>query len=111
MTMKDLPKWVIEMSEEEWLALPGEAYVNCFECGKRLIITLCRYDESTHYCFEHCPGHKWQTDYDWRMECARCGIGYAEYLESVLQEHCIDYHSAASTIQQYSEGKETKTHE
>lgn len=91
--MRELPKWAIEMPEEEWIALDGESYTNCSQCRKRLIITLCRYEESDYYCLEHCPGHVWQTDYDWGRECARCGVNYSKYLESVLDEHKIEYNN------------------
>ena len=93
--MKDLPDWAVNMTEEEWKKLGQEqkGYTNCTICGKRLILTLCRYKEPEFYCVEHCPEHKWQTTFDWPNECARCGIRYNDYLESVLKKHGIEYNS------------------
>ena len=107
---RDLPEWAIEMSDEEWEALKADVlktnedlnekwnkektytpYVNCPTCDRRLVLTLCKYDEPKHYCYEHCPGHKWQSDYDWDTECAICGVSYTYYLQLKLEEHGIEY--------------------
>lgn len=92
---RELPEWARKMTDKEWAEKGSgeysEGYTNCSLCGKRLILTLCRYDEPRFYCIEHCPEHKWQTDYDWGVECARCGIRYPNYLESVLDIHGIEF--------------------
>lgn len=88
-----LPEWAEKMSDEEWkkLSREDEGYTNCAICKKRLILTPCRYGEKTYYCEEHCPTHKWQTDYDCPKECAKCGVPYSTYLENVLVKNGIKY--------------------
>ena len=95
MSDRDLPQWAVDMTDEEWAKQGsgkyGTGYNNCAECGHRLIITLCKYGEAKFYCVEHCPEHKWQADYDWPRECARCGVHWDNYLASLLEEHGIEY--------------------
>jgi len=93
---RELPDWAKEMSDEQWLKQTQKAktYKSCATCNKRLIMVLCKHTEPKHYCYEHCPEHKWQSDYDWRTECACCGIGYTEYLEFVLRLHNIPFKKA-----------------
>ena len=89
-----LPKWAIKATDEEWEKFKQEEYNSCFncaECGKRLVMTLCKYGEKNHYCVEHCSEHKWQSDYDWQTECAKCGIPYVTYLEGLLKKNKIKY--------------------
>ena len=90
---RELPIWVNEMSEEEWKELgeKSNAYTNCAICNRRLILTLCRHEELKYFCAEHCPVHKWQTDFDWQWECARCGLSYINYLEDLLITHKIPF--------------------
>lgn len=92
MSTRELPQWAIDMTDEEWDKL-GDSYNNCSVCGRRLILALCSYEESLFYCVEHCPEHRWQADHDWPAQCIRCGITYVKYLESVLQNHGIEYNS------------------
>lgn len=92
---RELPEWARNMTDEEWAERGsgeyGKGTTNCSACGKRLLLTLCRYDEPKFYCVEHCPEHKWQTDYDWSIECSRCSVHYPNYLESVLDLHGIEF--------------------
>lgn len=91
---RELPEWAQIMTDEEWAKGPvkyGKGLTNCSVCGKRLMLTLCRHEEPKFYCVEHCPEHKWQTTYDWCLECARCAISYIAYLESVLDLHDIEF--------------------
>ena len=100
MRKRELPEWARKMTDEEWEAHkkhvdnelgPLGPYRNCVVCNKRLIISLCKYNENKFYCVEHCPKHKWQSDYDWTKECAKCGIWYTEYLQMLLDLHKIKY--------------------
>ena len=107
-----LPDWAVKMTDKEWEQLKKETlaeqesydkkfnkvtrkpkipYTNCAKCGKRLILTLCKQEEERHYCEACCPKHKWQSDYDWQTECARCGISYTDYLLSLLKQHNIPF--------------------
>lgn len=57
--------------------------MTCAKCGKKLRMTLCKYDKDRHYyCVEHCPEHVWQSDYDWPTECMHCGIHEDDFLRS-----------------------------
>jgi len=101
----DLPKWT--ESEEKWekakktvvkyAAKSGwnpkrhKPYTECSKCGKKIILTLCKYTYEKYYCPEHCPKHKWQSDYDWQTECGRCGISYITYLQELLKKHDIPF--------------------
>ena len=88
---------VLEYSEKEWKKISEKnpkVYRNCDTCGKRLVLTLCKYHEGKAYCWEHCPKHKWQSDYDWTTECGICGITYTKYLEKVLEQHKISFWKA-----------------
>ena len=94
MNNEDLPEWAIKMTDAEWKASEeqsSKAYTHCAKCEKRLILTLCRNDEPANYCVTHCPGHKWQSDYDWETECAICGISYVHYLQKLLEANGIVY--------------------
>lgn len=95
MRTKVLPDWAKKMTNAEWenekKTETGIALRNCAVCGQRLLLTLCKYEESKYYCPKHCSEHKWQTDYDWPKECARCGIHYPRYLESLLIKHHIKF--------------------
>jgi hypothetical protein len=88
-----MKKRATETSRKEWKQLKSlsEAYQNCGVCSKRLVLTLCRHEEKEYYCVNHCPEHKWQSDYDWPTECACCGITYEHYLERVLRENKITF--------------------
>jgi len=93
MSDNDLPEWAVKMTDDEWSALEKEhnSYTRCSTCGKRLILTLCHHGESAYYCVEHCPAHKWQSDYDWETECGRCGIPYDRYLQRLLDKNGVVY--------------------
>jgi len=86
-------KLIQDLPELIWIQKKKEirSFKNCSVCNKRLVLTLCHYDEDKYYCVEHCPEHKWQSDYDWQMECAKCGIPYIKYLEELLIKHKIPY--------------------
>jgi hypothetical protein len=89
-----LPDWVIKATEEEWEKFKQEEHCgcsNCGVCGKRLLLTLCKHGEKKNYCVEHCPKHKWQSDYDWQTECAKCGVSYVDYLQELLKKNNIKY--------------------
>ena len=106
MREEGLPKWVRDMSDEEWETYKKEDHTsgaNCGKCGKRLLLTLCNYNQPEHYCIECCPEHLWQTTHDWPVECARCGINYISYLESVLNTHMIPYNSSNWVIEKDEE--------
>jgi len=96
MKTQTLPEWAENMTPTEWATKckTAKAYTNCATCDQRLIMTLCKYDEPKYYCEVHCPEHKWQSNYDWRTECARCGIPYTAYLESLLKKHKIPFKRA-----------------
>lgn len=81
------------LPEKEWEKKKKEirAFRNCAKCNRRLVINLCHYHEEDYYCFKCCPGHKWQSDYDWAPECARCGIDYTLYLEQILESYKVPY--------------------
>jgi len=110
MSVVGLPEWAVKLTDEEWDQHKIDAqkrwnsfdsnkdekytpYTNCVKCGKRLILTLCSYSQPEHYCVDCCPEHLWQTEMDWEVECARCGVGYTAYLESVLDKHEITYNT------------------
>jgi len=66
--------------------------MKCATCGKDLHLTLSKYVyNKKYYCTEHCPHHEWQSDYDWPIECKRCGIDYKKYLEWILDGRGIPY--------------------
>ena len=111
MHIEELSDWAKKLTDAEWENLKKETlaeqesynkkfkvtrkskipYTNCAKCGKRLILTLCRQEEERHYCETCCPEHKWQSDYDWPTECARCGIYYTYYLQHLLEQNKISY--------------------
>ena len=66
-------------------------FQNCHICNARLVLNLCHYRVQEYYCEEHCPEHKWQSDYDWPTECARCGLSYTHYLMKLLDDNKIPY--------------------
>lgn len=104
-SQRGLPKWT--ESQEKWEKVKKEIaeggikygrnpqtykpYTECSECGKKIILTLCKYRFEKYYCPEHCPKHKWQSDYDWQTECGRCGITYIAYLQGLLQKYDIPF--------------------
>lgn len=55
----------------------------CEKCKVSLMLILCEYSiDRDYYCEEHCPDPpEWQSDYDWIVECARCGIERGDYWE------------------------------
>ena len=91
----ELPDWAKKMTDAQWekkKKADGGIYLkNCEVCGQRLLLTLCKYEESKYYCSKHCPEHKWQSDYDWQTECAKCGISYIHYLQGLLERNKISY--------------------
>ena len=94
MNNDDLPEWATKMTDAEWKASEkqlSKAYTHCAKCGKRLILSLCRNIEPVNYCVIHCPRHKWQSDYDWQTECAKCGIEYSHWLQKLLDDAGITY--------------------
>jgi len=111
LTDNESPEWAKKMTDEEWEQFkekhiaeqeawnkrfepthkPKIPYTNCAKCGKRLILTLCKQEEEKHYCIDCCLEHKWQSDYDWPTECARCGINYTNYLQRLLKQHSIPF--------------------
>ena len=59
--------------------------LKCSKCDKPLDLLLCKYDlKRDYYCYEHCPEHEWQVDYDTPEECKYCGVIYEWYLLDVI---------------------------
>lgn len=90
---KPVFKGILTLTEDEWEQKKKEidAFRNCAVCNARLVMTLCHMDEDLYYCEEHCPEHKWQSDYDWPAECAKCGLHYTHYLMGLLDKNKIPY--------------------
>ena len=84
---------ILNLTEVEWEQKKKEirAFRNCVVCNARLVINLCHFHEDKYYCEEHCLDHKWQSDYDWPTECAKCGLLYTQYLMRLLDDNKIPY--------------------
>lgn len=87
---------VFDFTEEAYAKISNEhpeTYNYCRVCKKRVVLTVSPYPPrgTSHYCVEHCPKHNWQSDFDYPTHCQICGIDYEEYLESVLDNHKIEY--------------------
>jgi hypothetical protein len=91
--MKATFEGILNLSNEEWEQKKKEieSFRNCTICNARLVMNLCHLYEDKYYCEEHCPEHKWQSDYDWVTECAKCGLHYEHYLQKLLEDNKISY--------------------